>query len=108
MENAGLENFIWVGNKLINLAHIVRFVVEDEGAGVIVYLSDIDPKNATLHVDGEAATALVNVLLEVRLGKANQMEQYSIESASARLSKIAFDAAEEEALRTSNPDAIGE
>lgn len=108
MENRGLQNFISIGNQIINLAYIVRFVEEDDGAKMLVYLFTMEAKDEPIPVHGEDAVRLKGALSEVRLGRENLMERYSAESRSSQLSKLTFDVLDEEKVKISDPDAIGE
>ncbi|MGD1068681.1 MAG: hypothetical protein ABSB15_00960 [Bryobacteraceae bacterium] len=105
----GLQNFIWVGDdQLINLAYIVKFTVEDEGTRVIVYLSNADPENATVTLDGDAATNLTETLSEASLGKGNRTRRYGIESSQLSKITMGMDVESEGTPETLNPNATGE
>ena len=97
MENTGLRNFIWVReDRLINLAHNVRFIVQDGGAKISVHLSNASPQDSMVDVDGDAAVKLNKTLSGARLGREDQMQDYgghALDSpqAQARLSHMVFD-----------------
>jgi hypothetical protein len=83
-----MDNFIWIGSQLVNLLHVIRFTVEDDGARVVVYLSGTDPKNATFVIDGDAAVNLMAILSEVEIGKNTPGYAYDMAAAQVTLSAI--------------------
>jgi len=65
MENTRLENFIWFGKRLLNLAHVAHFTVED--TRVTVRMSD--PTNKIDPLDGDEAGPIISVLNDVVDGR---------------------------------------
>jgi len=59
----------WLGNRLVNLDHIVHFTVEDDGTRITALLAVTDPKNATITIDGDTAEAVKSALDSIDLGK---------------------------------------
>lgn len=65
-----MENFIWFGNHLLNLAHVAHFAVD--GTRVTVHLSNplikIDP------LDGDEAKPILDELNSVTIGRLHRYE----------------------------------
>jgi hypothetical protein len=72
-----MDNFIWIGDRLVNLANIVHFTIEDSGSRINVLLTAGIPGQNTITVDGEDAEALKAVLDEVKLGKPQTSGAYA-------------------------------
>ena len=57
-----MRNFIWMDNRVINLAHVLYFTVEHEKKSVTAVLDDGPDSQSSFTVTGKDALALIRAL----------------------------------------------